>query len=86
MDLVQTYCVTRGKKGNYTLEFNTSEPASVTYSTERDGTNVITVNTHKKGETAFSNNYTSKDGQFKYVFVQPGGGTMKREPGGATFP
>jgi len=86
MSLVQDYCVTNDKEGNYILAFNTSEGANVAYSTERDGTNVITVNTDKKGKTAFTNNYTSKDGQFKYVFVQPIDGTMKREPGGTTFP
>jgi uncharacterized protein YkuJ len=71
MTLIQTYCVTLDEKGTYKLDFNTTEPASVIYSTERDGTNVITVNTSKKGQTTFTNNYTSKDGQFKYVFDQP---------------
>jgi len=86
MSLVQDYCVTYDKEENYILAFNTTEAASAVYTTEKDGTNVITVNTNKKGKTAFTNTYSSKDGAFKYVFVQPIGGTMKREPGGNTYP
>jgi len=86
MSLVQDYCVTRDKKGNYILKFNTSEPASVVYTTEKDGTNVITVSPDKKGKITFTNNYTSINNEFKYTFVQPDGGTMKREPSGGMQP
>jgi len=86
MSLVQDYCVTYDKEENYILAFNTTEAASVVYTTEKDGTNVITVNTVKKGKTAFTNTYTSIDGEFKYVFNQPGATERKREPSGGMTP
>jgi hypothetical protein len=86
MSLVQDYCVTYDKGKNYILTFNTTEAANVAYSTEKDGTNVITVTTDKKGKTAFTNTYTSKDGAFKYVFSQPGTTDRIRVPSGAMIP
>ena len=71
MNLVQDYCVTCDKKGNYILDFNTSEPASVIYSTNSEGYNVITVNTDSKGKTVFTNNYGNASNIFKYSFIQP---------------
>ena len=83
MSLVQNYSITCDKSGNYIINFNTSENASVTYTTERDGTNTITVNVDKKGETTFSKNFGNVSKEFKFTFVQPdGGGTMKRQPSG----
>ncbi|PHS09512.1 MAG: hypothetical protein COA88_04840 [Kordia sp.] len=70
MSLVQDYCITCDKKGNYVLEFNTSENASVVYSTERDGTNVITVKPDTKGTIAFSKNYGNIIKFLKYAFEQ----------------
>jgi hypothetical protein len=87
MTLIKMYCVTSDEKGTYKLDFNTTESASVIYSTERDGTNVITVNASKKGQTTFTNNYISKDGQFKYVFNQPDATAKSiRVPGGVMYP
>lgn len=70
MSLVQDYCVTCDKEGNYILEFNTTENASVAYTTEIDGTNVITITTDTKGTTPFSKNYGNTIKFLKYAFDQ----------------
>ena len=85
MSLVQDYCVTCDKAGNYILEFNTTEVASVVYSKNGD-TNIITVNTAKKGETAFSKNYGNASKIFIYEFNQPGTTERKGEPSGQLGP
>ncbi|MFD0962999.1 hypothetical protein [Pseudofulvibacter geojedonensis] len=88
MDLVQGYCVTRNQDGTYFIEFNTTAPASVTYTTEKDGTNVIMVNADPKGKSSFkSNNYKSLNGEFKYVFDQLGDTARRRRiPSGTAQP
>jgi len=88
MSLVQNYSITYDENQNYTLQFNTSELASVTYSIEKDGTNVITVNNADKGEQKFTHKYTSKNGVFKYVFDQPDDAARgrRRIPGGSMIP
>ena len=87
MDLVQGYCVTRNQDGTYFIEFNTTAPASVSYTTEKDGTNVIMVNADPKGKSSFkTNNYKSSGGEFKYVFDQPSSTARRREPGGGMQP
>lgn len=85
MDLVQGYCLTRNNDGTYFIEFNTTAPATVTYS-EGDTLEIV-VNADVKGETKFkTKNYKSKGGQFKYVFNQAGATERRNEPGGTTFP
>lgn len=88
MDLVQGYCVTRNQDGTYFIEFNTTAPASVSYTTEKDGTNVIMVNADLKGKSSFkTDNYKSINGHFKYAFDQPDSGARrKRIPDGDIQP
>jgi len=87
MSLVKDYCITRDKKDNYILQFNTSENASVVYSTERDGTNAITVKADTKGTTSFTKNYGNASKIFKYMFYQQNGTARAfGEPGGTMGP
>jgi len=83
MSLVQDYCIICDKEENYILKFNTSEGASVTYTREKDGTNVININTAKKGETSFSENFGNKNKSFKFIFNQPEIFERKRTPTGS---
>ena len=73
---------------DYFIEFNTTAAAAVSYSTEPDGTNVISVNVDKKGKNSFKTaNYKSSDGEFKYVFDQSDDtARRKREPAGGMTP
>ena len=71
MSLVRDYCVTCDAKGNYILDFNTTEAVSVSFlPTEKDGTNVITVKSNRKGGKTFTNNYGNGSKIFKYAFEQ----------------
>ncbi|MGB0895722.1 MAG: hypothetical protein ACPGU9_02375 [Flavobacteriaceae bacterium] len=87
MSLLQDYCMTYNADKSYTLDFNTTAPASVTYTTGRDGSNVITINTSKKGNTSFSRTFTSVNDQFKFVFDQPDATARRiRIPNGSMQP
>ncbi|NQY31140.1 MAG: hypothetical protein HRT69_16950 [Flavobacteriaceae bacterium] len=85
MSLVQDYCVTCDKKGNYILDFSTTENASVVYSKNGD-TNIITVNTNKKGVTTFNENFGNASKIFKYSFIQPGTTERRGQPAGEMGP
>ncbi len=87
MSLLKDYCITCDEKGNYILEFNTFEAASVVFSTEKDGTNLITLNTDAKGETNFLKNYGNASKIYKYKFDQPDDTSKRKgEPTGTLGP
>lgn len=71
MSLLQDYSITCNASGNYSVNFTTTEKASVTYTTDPDGTNVITLNTYAKGETSFVHNFGNSGSDLKFLFDQP---------------
>lgn len=70
MSLLKNYSIICDTKGNYIMDFNTSENASATYKQEADSTQVITLTPDSRGTTAFNHNFGNASKNFKFAFDQ----------------
>lgn len=83
MSVLQDYSIIYDRSENYILNFTTTEKTSATYSTDRDGTNVITLVADAKGTISFSKNYGNTSKNFKFGFEQQG---ITNTSGGGRIP
>lgn len=69
MSLLETYCITHNSKGEFVVDFTTNQNVNVSYSMERDGTQIINVAPDAKGGTSFSKNFGNLTA-FNFAFDQ----------------
>lgn len=83
MSLLETYSITHDKTGEFVIDFTTKQNTSVSYSTERDGTNIIHVSPDAKGNTNYSKNFGKvKSLSFAFDQQDPLLKNGEREPSG----
>lgn len=84
--LLKDYTILQDKEGNFKLELNTLKPATLSYTTKKDGTILITIALSKNGNTAFKKNFGNKEAYIKYEFLQLDGTKKRRIPNGDIQP